>query len=116
MESEGHSPNDRVVGHISATVRCTTGAGRTRSIQPAARARATLPNGSGNGPRQCSRGERPVESKGRRTQRVSTAAGWNLGYSLQQREMDAQRRGGSVSTRALRVYSPLGDVSKFHDI
>ncbi len=51
-----------------------------------------------------------------RAQRLPAAAGRHLGHSVQQREMDAERRRGPLSPRALRVHPPLGHVSELHDL
>ena len=76
------------VRDLSAVVSSDARAGRARSRQPAARARAALPDGRGDGARHGARRQRALEPENRRAQRVSSAARRHLGHPIQRREVE----------------------------
>ncbi len=116
LADEAASQADGNVSGLPAIVGCAAGARRPRSVQPAPRARATVQAGSGDGPRRRARCERPVEPQDRRAERVPAATGRHLGHPLQQREVDAQRGGRSISARHLYVHPTIRRVSQLHDV
>ena len=81
-----------------------------------ARARSAFQAGSGNGPRHGAGGERTPQPEDRRTERVPAAARRHLGHPVQQREMDAERGGGPLPPRPLRLHPPLGRLPELHDV
>ena len=108
VADEGAAQADRDVGDLPAVVGRAAGARGARSVQPPARPRAALQDGSGNGARRGAGRERAAQPEDRRAERVPAAARGHLGHPVQQREVDRRARGriataaGSTSSSAAR--------------
>ena len=96
--------------------RVTPQLARARSVQPAARARSAVPAGSRDDPRRRARGERAAQPEDGRAERVPVAAGRHLEHAVQQRQVDDERRRGSLPAQPLHVLAPDVAVSELHDV
>ena len=86
-------------------------------VQPAARARPAGPPGSRDGPRRRARRERPAQRRrcaGRASSRCSRDGIWNMPYST--RQVDDERRRGSLPPQPVHVLAPDVAVPELHDL
>ena len=98
LEPQAHPPADRHLGDVSAVERRDAGAAGARSGEPAAGPRPAVPRRRRSRPRHRARGQRPVEPKDRRAERLPAGAGVPVPAAGQLR---AENRGSSTRARPL---------------
>ena len=116
METEGDHPLHRDVSHLPAVLERHAAAARAGPVQPAAGARSPVQARRRGHSRRPARGERAAQYEDVRAERIPVPAGGHLEHAVQQRQVDDERRRGSISAEHLHVLASDVSVSELHDV